>query len=319
MTDEQPTGTDLVRFETTDRNGAVVQAAVPAELAERYPTLGNADEIAGLIDEVFGEQGGTLSIADLVRITVPDGKSVAFTVGDEPQKTVQGIILVRQPRRNYWEKSIEESGGNEAPDCTSRDGVNGVGQYGEGSELNPSGLCESCPLSQWNEGADGKRIPPPCKQQEMLLVLTEDSAFPYVVTVPRTSLKPFRDYWKRDLLARRMKSAIEVETVIGLRKTANDGGVDYNELTFTVGKDITKGMDRETKAAYKAGLLGLAREFGEILRKIDTTQDEASDPTDRRAGPRPTGDPDDEGGISFDAPQDDDPTAVYASAGQSEK
>lgn len=309
MTTEQSTGTELVRFTVTDKTGAQVEAAVPAELAERFPTLGNADEMAELIEEVFGEQGGSVSFGDLVRVTVPDGKSVAFTVGDEAVKTITGIILVRQERRNYWEKSIEDSGGGQAPDCTSRDGVTGEGAYGPGSEENPSGVCLDCPMSQWHEGADGKRIPPPCKQQELLLLLVGDSALPYIVSVPRTSITPFRNYWKRNLFARLMKSPLEVVTVIGLKKVANENSVDYNELTFTMSEDITKGMTREAKVSYKTGLLGLAAQFREILKSVDVTQDEEERPA------RTSGDPDDEGGYSMGAPVDDDLVDAYANAG----
>lgn len=308
---ETPTSTEVVRFEVADKNGVMVQAAVPAELAERFPTLGNADEMSELIAEVFGDQDSTLSIGDLLRITVPDGKSVAFTVGEDAKKTVEGIVIVRQPQRKYWEKSIEESGST-PPDCSSRDGVNGVGQYGKDSTENPSGLCESCPLSQWHEGADGKRIPPACHQQEALLLLVGDSALPYMITVPRTSLKNFREYWKRRLFAQKMKSLPEVVTKIGLKKATNDAGTDYSELTFDIAEDITTGMSRQEKAAYKVGLLGLAAQFGEILRAV---------PLDRDPAEGRSSDPDGEGGYSMDssvtAPVDDDMMDAYANAGTS--
>lgn len=313
MSDDTKTGTELVRFEVTDRAGNAVTAVAPAHLAERFPTLGNAEDMAELIAEVFGEQGGTLSITDLLRAKVPDGNTKAFTIGDDVTKTITGIILVRNERRNYWEKSIEEGGGNQAPDCYSRDAVNGIGRYGVGSEANPSGLCESCPMAQWIDGADGKRVPPPCKQQEAVLVLTEASAFPLLLTVPRTSIKPFRDYWKRTLLAGKMKSTLEVVTTIGLKQDKNDNGVDYNILTFAIGEDVTAGMDRTTKKQYKAGLLALAREFGEILKSVDTSRD--TEEPERQNYRPPTGDPDAEGGVSMDEPLDDDPTAAYANAG----
>lgn len=315
MTTEETTGTELVRFEVTDKSGAPVQAVVPAELAERYPALGNMEEIAELIEEVFGEQGGTLGIGDLVRAKVPSGETKAFTLGEDVTKTIRGIVIVRQERRNYWERSIQDGGGNQAPDCYSRDAITGVGEYGPGSEGNPTGLCADCPLSQWQEGADGKRIPPPCKPQEAVLVLTEGSAFPLLLTIPRTSMTPFRNYWKRTLLTTKMVSLVEVETEIGLNLTKNEAGVEYNELVFKPVRVVTEGMDRPTKKAFKAGLLALSRQFSEILRQVDTSRD-----TEEPA--RQNADPDGEGGYSVGnakaAPVDDDPADAYANAGSAE-
>lgn len=317
---ETTTGVELVRFETTDARGNTVQALVPVELAETYPALGNLEEIQELLAEAFGEQGGTLSIGDLTRVKVPSGETKAFTVGDDPAKSITGIVIVRQERRNLWLKSMEEGGGAQAPDCYSRDAVHGVGMYGPGSDENPSGLCEGCPMAQWGDGADGKRIPPPCKQQEAALVLVEGSAFPLLLTVPRTSIGPFRDYWKRKLLTGKMRTLTDVVTTIGLKQEKNDAGVVYNVLTFDLSKDIVKDMDKTTRRGYKAAVLGVARTFADILRSVDTSRD--TEEPERQNYRPPTGDPDTEGGVSLGdpvvdgEPVDDDPTAAYANVGR---
>jgi hypothetical protein len=312
MTEQETTGRELVRFEVADKDGRMVQAAVPAELAERYPTLGAADELAELVAEVFEGQDGRLSITDMVRITVPDGKSVAFTVGEDAEKTVRGIVLVHQPRRKYWVKALEDSGGGERPDCKSLDGITGIGMYGLGSEENPTGSCADCPMAQWHKDADGKNIATPCKQEEVLLLLVGDSALPYVVTVPPTSLTALRNYWKRELFAKSMVSLVEVETEIGLTKAENAAGLVYNQLTFRKLNVITKGMDKAEKAQYKIGLLGLAAQFGEILKQVD-------DADDARPATARSGDPDDEGGYSMTPPPPvDDDIEAYANVGAHE-
>jgi hypothetical protein len=283
------------------KTGQMVPARIPAAIAERFPSYGMIEEMKKLADEVFGEDGGNLSIGDLVRIKVPDGNSKAFTIGDEVQKTVRGIMILRQERRNFWAKSVEESG-NQAPDCFSRDGVNGVGIYGPGTEGNPTGKCEACPLSQWSD-IDGKRVPPPCHQQEAVLMLTEEMPFPVLVTVPRTSIKNFKTYWKNTLFMTKLKSLPEVVTEIGLSPTKNDANTVYNELTFTLAEDLTKGMARAEKDAYKLAPLALAEQFRSILVRVDTFEPDAEQ--------RPARTADDEGGfrVSDDA---DDVAAEFA-------
>lgn len=283
--EDGPSGVVTVKV-LNAKTGQMVPAQIPTAIAERFPSYGMIEEMAELAAEVFGEEGGNLSIGDLVRIKVPDGNSKAFTIGDDVQKTVQGIIILRQERRNLWLKSVEDAG-NQPPDCFSRDGVNGEGIFGKGTDDNPTGKCDACPMSQWNE-VDSKRVPPPCHQQEALLMITEELPFPVMVTVPRTSLKNFRDYWKKDLYMRRLKSLPEVVTEIGLSQTKNDAGTAYNELTFKVAEDLTAGMEKAVKNSYKLAPLALGEQFRTILVNTFERDDE----------PRPTS-ADDEGGFSI--------------------
>lgn len=269
--DETPEGVVAVTVKTKDGRDAV--AHVPAELAERYPSLGQLDELAELLAEVFEDRDETLSVSDLPRAKVPSGESKSFQIGDDdPVRTIKGIIVVRQERRNYWIKSISEGGGGQAPDCYSRDGVHGVGVNGPDSADNPSGLCADCPFGQWAENGED-RVPPPCKPQEAVLILTEESAFPLLLTIPRTSIKPFREYWKRELLAKKMKSLPEVVTEIGMRQEQNADKVTYNILTFKIAEDITAGMSRDEKKRFKLAPLALGEEFKKILVNIDTSRD----------------------------------------------
>lgn len=270
------------------KTGEMVPAQIPAAIAERFPSYGMIEEMTELAAEVFGDDGGNLSIGDLVRVKVPDGNSKAFTIGDEVQKTVRGIIILRQERRNLWLKSVEDAG-NQPPDCFSRDGVNGEGIFGKGTADNPTGKCDACPMSQWSD-VDGKRVPPPCHQQEALLMITEELPFPVMVTVPRTSLKNFRDYWKKTLYMTKLKSLPEVITEIGLKQTKNDAGTAYNELTFTIAEDLTTGMPKAVKNSYKLAPLALGEQFRTILVNTFERDDE---------GTPSSGDPDSEGGFSI--------------------
>jgi len=304
LTDETPEGVVAVTVKTKD--GRDARALVPTELAERFPSMGQADELAELLAEVFEDRDETLSVADLPRAKVPSGESKSFQIGDDdPVRYIKGIIVVRQERRNYWEKSISEGGGGQAPDCFSRDGVHGQGVNGQGSADNPTGLCADCPFGQWSENGDD-RVPPPCKPQEAVLVLTEESAFPLLLTVPRTSQKALRDYVKRTLLAKKMKSPVEVVTKIGMRQEQNVDKVTYNILTFEIDEDITAGMTPAQKRAYKLAPLALGEEFKKILVNIDTSRDTEAPERQNTSGVTV----DDEGGFSI--ADDDDIAAEYA-------
>lgn len=251
----------------------VVDVHVPVEIAQQYPMVGQVEEIAELTAEVFGNTGGEgLGIADLTRIKVPSGDSVAFTVDNDPKKTFSGVIILMQNRMNYWEKSPEESGGMSAPDCFSRDGKNGKGRYGKGSKANPSGKCETCPMAQWIEHADGTREPSKCKPQVAVLIMMEGRPFPVMLTVPRTSMKALREYWKRTLLVGGMKSFAQVVTEFSLKKDTNAGGIEFNRIGFAEQEDLGKDV--------KQVMLSLGEQFRPILAELDTALDtEAPAPT----------------------------------------
>lgn len=245
----------------------LVTVNIAKEIAEAYPAIGKVEEIAELAAEVFGNTSEGLGIGDLTRIKVPSGDSIAFTVGDDAQKTVKGVIILMQNRMNYWEKPMED-GGQSAPDCFSRDGKTGNGWYGKGGKLaaqNPTGACETCPMSQWGEDSEGKSVPSPCKPQVAVLIMMEGKPFPVMVTVPRTSMKALRDYWKKDLFMDKMVSFAQVVTQLGLVKDENAGGVKFNRITFAAGDDLGRDV--------KQVMLSLGEQYRGILANIDTSMD----------------------------------------------
>lgn len=251
MTSDNNTGTEVATRGGTD-------LAIPADVIGTFPAL-DADareEMAELLAENMGE-GETLSIKNLTILTVPSGKSAAmwsWTDNGEEQsaKEIEGIICGWTNGRNYW-VSNEVTG--EAPDCTSRDGKIGIGMFGKGSDENPTGECETCPMGRWSDGPIGpdgkaKRIPAPCKPQQRLLLLTPGETFPTIVQVPRTSMSDFKRY-RADLLKAR-KGVAQVVTKLGLVKVpGKDKGVpDYCTITFTRGDDLGRSAK---KAALEVG------------------------------------------------------------------
>lgn len=300
MPEKNPTAEVAVRETVAIEIADKGTVHVPAEIAERFPAIGGFEELAELMTEVFGDSNATIGIGDLVRVKVPAEGAVAFTVGEDPQKTIKGVIIVRQPRRNLWIKSISETGGGDAPDCYSRDGENGIGAFGRDSNGNPSGKCAECPMAQWSEDLDGKRVPSPCKPQEAVLIMTEEGPFPLLLTVPRTSIRPFADYWKRDLFMRKMKPLMQVVTEIGLKPAVSESGQRYNEITFTMAEDL--GKDTKKVMAH------LAEQFRSILLNVDTSGADANN------GPSTVGavrlDDEELTGVTLDSELIDDETPV---------
>ena len=102
-----------------------------------------------LADAMRDELGGMDITFD--RVTIPSAGGTTFELpGELPGETdavkeFTGVILYHHPLHAFYRERF--TGGNNAPDCGSYDGMTGVG--------NPGGDCASCPLNQFGSG--GKR------------------------------------------------------------------------------------------------------------------------------------------------------------------
>lgn len=138
-----------------------------------------------LLQENVGEQ---ISVFDFAKLTVPSGGgdhwSVPTPEGTRMEKEIEGIVLLRKAGKAYWSVPLDDSTENTPPDCTSEDGVLGVGA--------PGGRCAQCPLNQFGTASRGKGKA--CKDKCDLFILTKTGTLPMVVQVPPTSLKGFKQY-----------------------------------------------------------------------------------------------------------------------------
>lgn len=178
-------------------------------------------ELKEIVEANVGPAG--FSVSDLDRIVMPSGGQPFWSVPDlsgEPsaEKAIEGVIIEWQDRRAYWARSLDESGGGSPPDCSSDDGITGVGD--------PGGACEACPLSKFGSGPDG--VGQACKQMRMLYMLREDQILPVVITAPPTSLAPVRQYMLR--LTSRRVPYYGVLTSLELEQTTNQGGIKYSKI-----------------------------------------------------------------------------------------
>lgn len=211
---------------TPDEPGKGLATFDPNQSA--YPVLfsGAGDgSIAQVIEDNFGDEG--FSPSDLDRIVIPSGGGTAWEVPDEdPSRYVEGVIVHRQPTRSFWFKGRGEDGEEDGPpDCYSGDAKVGVGVFGPGSESNPTGACATCPMNVFGSSERGSGNGKACKEQMQVFMLQEGGVLPIQLSLPPTSLKPFRKYMTR--LASKGKSYYAVITRLGLLKTTG-GGQTYS-------------------------------------------------------------------------------------------
>lgn len=202
-------------------------------------------EIQGIIqDNLAGQEIGEF---DLPRITVPAGGGTVWQLespltGTQSFDKLDGILVFQRPTRAYWES--DETTGS-PPDCSSRDGVVGVGK--------PGGECRICPLSQFGSDPKAGRGQA-CKQGLAWFLLREDSFLPVVLGLPPTSLKAAREYTLA--LGGAGIRASEVITTIALEKETNPDGQKFSKAVPTLG------------AKLDPAAVERAREYADALRPV---------------------------------------------------
>jgi hypothetical protein len=181
-----------------------------------------------LAEAMRNELGGMDITFD--RVTIPSAGGTTFELpGALPGETdavkeFTGVILYHHPLLSFYRERF--TGGNNAPDCGSYDGVSGVG--------NPSGDCASCSLNQFGSGENGGKA---CKNKRRIYILREGEVIPLLLTLPTGSMKEFAVYIKR-LLTKGKKSQ-SVVTRFSLKKVSNAGGIAYSQAQFAVARMLT--------------------------------------------------------------------------------
>ena len=168
------------------------------------------------------------------RIKVPSGGGLAFEVpGDNPdeadlQKEFSAVILYQHPILSYYKEKY--TGGSEAPDCSSMDGIGGIDK-----ETGEMKLCKNCPLNQFGTGENGGKA---CKNKRRLFLLRAGEAFPTVLTLPTTSVNDFSKFAMR--LISKGKRPYQVVTKFGLKKDSNKNGITFSKVTLAFERDLNE-------------------------------------------------------------------------------
>ena len=192
--------------------------------------------------------GEPIDVMDLDRIKVPSGGMLVWSVpdmlaedGEISTKELDGVIIDSQVVRTFWRTSFEESGGQMPPDCSSDDGITGVGD--------PGGECASCPFAKFGS-AEG-RTSQACQMNRMMFIARPGSILPSVVKVPPTSLRPAKKYLMA--LSGSEKHVWEVVTRMTLEKDKSADGITYSKIRFQMLALLPEDV-KQRVAEYKEAL-----------------------------------------------------------------
>lgn len=183
------------------------------------------------VTEALSEELNGLGSIPFDQVKIPAGGARAFEVpSDDPdnpdtETELVGIIIDHHPTNGYWRDPY--SGGSVSPDCSSMDGKLGV--------ITESGCirsCDTCPFNQFGSADDGNGKA--CKNMHRIYLLREGDMLPIILTLPPTSIKPFKEYLaKRVLLAKPPKRCWQVVTKITLKTDTSSAGIKYSKAVFT--------------------------------------------------------------------------------------
>lgn len=246
-----------------------VQSSYPLAVMEP----GAALDVATIAAEL-GEDPASLGMLLFTRVKMPSGGSPAFEIEnpDDPAdpevvKSIEGVIVAHHAANAYWAAGLEEGGGNVAPDCVSPDGLYGHGDRGvnhaTGEVDDPCAAheCATCWLNQFGSDPTGGKA---CKNRRHLYILRSGDLIPLLLPLPATSLKAWRTFAVKSLMARG-RHWYSVVTRIGLEPAVSSAGIKYSRATFSITEaDGVRELGDEQQAwlkSYGASLLSVVTEY----------------------------------------------------------
>ena len=235
-----------------------------AVLEQLYPVLTKTPELYHeIIQANLGS--GQLSVFDLERIRIPTGGGTSWTIasldGDHEARDFEGIILHWREPRAYWRSSFDATGGGTPPDCSSDDGIRGIGT--------PGGACETCHLARF--GSDDNGRGQACKQMRMLFVLLPGNFLPAVMLLPPTSLAACRKFFLR--LTSLEIPYYGVLTKFSLEKTKNKQGIAYAEVRFGVARKLQPEETANVKRLIESIKPSLQRVRGQLQEEKEIREE----------------------------------------------
>ena len=176
---------------------------------------------------------GGIDQFEMDRVSMPAGGGQQWSVptleGEENPATIEGVCVLFQDGRAYWEKSFEETGGGAPPDCQSTDGgLTGVGDR-SGCGEKTTQACAACPLAEFGSGKGNAQA---CKSQRLLYLLRPDNILPLIIALSPGSLKGVKKFFVRLTAAGIAYYGCVIR--VGLEKTQNAEGVKYSRATFAM-------------------------------------------------------------------------------------
>ena len=213
--------------------------------------------ISGEIADIMAEELDGLGEIPFDRVKIPSGGGVAFEIpGDDPDspdlaKEIAGIVIDHHPVNTYWESKYD--GQNTPPSCSSMDGKVGIE-----SETGETHNCQNCPYNEFGSDGEGKK----CKNMHRLYILQEGSPLPFILTLPPTSIKNWKDYLGKRIVIKGHRPH-HVITKITLKKETNKQGIAYSSAQFALGGKIQDSLKAELDG-YKESIKKTTRSIGII-------------------------------------------------------
>lgn len=191
-----------------------------------------AMELADVL-AVFNEEMEGLGAIPMPRVQTPSGGGLAFTIGEgddaDVAKELRGVIVMHQSNNVYYDKSIEESDGDNMPRCSSFDGKAGIdNQTGEIRE------CATCPFNQF--GPDGGKKP--CHNRHNVYLLREGDMLPTLISLPATSVQNFKKLIVNSVVLKKRRCC-DVVVKVTLEKAESRGGQAFSRYKFALDKELT--------------------------------------------------------------------------------
>jgi hypothetical protein len=198
----------------------------------------DADTITGalsLIEDNLGTQAP--SVLNLPRIRIPSGGGLALRIdtpaGEESVKEATGVIISWRRARVYYQMPAGR-GGKKPPDCSSTDGLTGIGD--------PGGECRNCRHARFGSAVGPSGAPTAgqaCKEVRQLLILLPGKVLPHLLNVPPTSVKAFTQYTMTLLSAQVAYWAATTRIIV--EKATNESGVEYAKIVFRLERQLEPG------------------------------------------------------------------------------
>lgn len=166
------------------------------------------------------------------RVKIPGGGVLQFELtSDDPERPqyiyeLEGILLFNHPANAYWQEG-EEYDDNSPPQCQSVDGKIGYGT--------PGGLCDSCGFNAFGSAGNGRGKA--CKNMRTLYLLRSGEFMPLQVSLPPTSLTPYKNFYNAVFGLRRRPIYSSI-VQIGLKRASNNS-YDYSIATFRKVRDLS--------------------------------------------------------------------------------
>ena len=201
----------------------------------KYRALNTSQEEMALMVKTIRDnlKGQNISARDLKKITVPAQGVTKWIVSnpdgsDEYLDEIEGIVVLLETPRAYWSTPLDLSR-RTPPDCSSTDGIRGVGD--------PGGECAPCPFNQWGSSQTGRKTGKACKEQRLMYTLLPGDIMPTIVQGPVTSIESLKKYlMELSIGSEGTRNYKHVYTQMTLEKV--DGEFTYSRIHFTPVGDV---------------------------------------------------------------------------------